>query len=240
MQLLVSVRSAAEAREALAGGADIVDAKNPRRGPLGPVTLRALSAIRGVVPRDRPLSAALGDGGGERAVAGAAGAAARLGATYVKVGCAGVARPARAGAFLAAARRGAALAPLQAGLVAVAYADARRAGTVDAFALLDVAARAGAAGVLLDTALKDRGRLFELLTPDAVAAWVEAVHAASLFAALAGGLRGSDLVTAAEVGADISGVRGAACDGGRAGRVSRERVAALAALVRRPRAQAPV
>src|SRR5207244_7336185 len=34
--LLVSVRSAAEAETALAGGADVVDVKEPRRGALGP------------------------------------------------------------------------------------------------------------------------------------------------------------------------------------------------------------
>ena len=35
MKLLVSVVSADEARRALAGGADIIDVKDPREGPLG-------------------------------------------------------------------------------------------------------------------------------------------------------------------------------------------------------------
>src|SRR5207247_7885882 len=66
--------------------------------------------------------------------------------------------------------------------------------------------------------------------PAAVAAWVAAAHAAGLFAALAGGLSGPDLARARSLGADIVGVRGAACVGGRTGRVSRARVAALRAL----------
>ena len=35
-RLLVSVRSAEEAEIALAGGADVIDVKEPRRGALGP------------------------------------------------------------------------------------------------------------------------------------------------------------------------------------------------------------
>jgi len=38
MRLLVSVRDASEARAALAGGAGIIDAKEPLNGPLGAVS----------------------------------------------------------------------------------------------------------------------------------------------------------------------------------------------------------
>src|SRR5439155_1207379 len=78
----------------------------------------------------------------------------------------------------------------------------------------------------LDTARKD-APLFAIESPDAVAAWVAAVHAAGLFAALAGSLSGRDFATARAVGAELVGVRGAACVGGRAGPVSQARVAAL-------------
>src|SRR3989475_12497575 len=87
--------------------------------------------------------------------------------------------------------------------------------------LVAVAADTGAAGVLLDTAPK-RVPLFAVESPAAVAAWVAAAHAAGLFAALAGGLSGPDLARARSLGADVVGVRGAACVGGRTGRVSRE------------------
>ena len=45
MRLLVSVRSAAEVAAALAGGADIIDAKEPSRGGLGAVDPEDLEAI---------------------------------------------------------------------------------------------------------------------------------------------------------------------------------------------------
>jgi uncharacterized protein (UPF0264 family) len=111
----------------------------------------------------------------------------------------------------------------------VAYADWRRADSVHPGALVTVAAQTGAAGVLLDTAVKAAG-LFALLDPDAVGAWVAAAHAAGLFAGLAGSLRAADFGLASALGADLVGVRGAACAGGRTGRVSAVRVAELSAL----------
>src|SRR5207237_2729924 len=61
MRLLVSVRGPAEARAAVAGGADVIDAKDPARGALGPVRVDRLAAIRRAVGVARPVSAALGD-----------------------------------------------------------------------------------------------------------------------------------------------------------------------------------
>ena len=61
MRLLVSVRSAAEVGEALAGGADIIDAKEPARGGLGAVEPDVLRAIVDRVPAGVPMSVALGD-----------------------------------------------------------------------------------------------------------------------------------------------------------------------------------
>lgn len=227
MLLLVSVSTAGEARAAVLGGADIIDAKNPRRGALGAVSARALAAIRAAVPEDRPVSAALGDAVGARAVARAAQAAARLGAAYVKVGFRGTRRPGRARALALAARAAAG----GARVVAVAYADWARAESLTPVALAEVAAEAGLAGVLLDTAFKDGGGLFDLLPPDEVEGWVDGAHAAGLLVALAGKLDGPGIATARALGADIAGVRGAACVGGRrGGRVSRARVARLSAF----------
>src|SRR5207245_5359662 len=65
-----------------------------------------------------------------------------------------------------------------------------------------------------------------------VGAWIVAAHDAGLFACLAGSLGGSDFAAARALGADLVGVRGAACVGGRSGRISRARVAELSALAR--------
>src|SRR3954454_3761043 len=91
MQLLVSVRDAREAHRALAGGADIIDAKEPLAGALGPVSLPTFEAIVAAVASRRPVSAALGDGRSEKPVAREAEAFARAGAAFVKIGFAGVA-----------------------------------------------------------------------------------------------------------------------------------------------------
>jgi (5-formylfuran-3-yl)methyl phosphate synthase len=227
MRLLVSVAGPLDARAALAGGADVIDAKDPGGGGLGPVGADALAAIRRVVGVARPLSAALGDARATAAIESATRAAARVGLAFVKVGFAGVARAARALRLAAAARDGAGPGT---GLVLVAYADWRRVASPAPARLVAVAAQLGAAGVLLDTAYKDTP-LFALASPDAVGAWVDAVHAAGLFAALAGSLSGDDFATARALGADLVGVRGAACRGGRRGPVSAARVKALRALI---------
>src|SRR2546426_6866643 len=90
MQLLISVAGPVDARAALLGGADVIDAKDPRHGALGPVTLHRLAAIRAAVGGARPLSAALGDAADEDAIARAVAAAASLGLAFVKVGFAGI------------------------------------------------------------------------------------------------------------------------------------------------------
>lgn len=59
--LLVSVRSAEEARAALDGGADLIDVKEPRHGPLGAAAAETIAAVVRSVAGKRPVSAALGE-----------------------------------------------------------------------------------------------------------------------------------------------------------------------------------
>src|SRR5947207_202753 len=122
MQLLISVAGPAEARAALRGGADVIDAKDPRRGALGPVSPQRLAAIRAAVAGARPLSAAVGDATSEQAVAGAVAAAHSVGVAFVKLGLAGVTSEARADRLAVAARRAVETAVVTR-LVLVAYAD---------------------------------------------------------------------------------------------------------------------
>src|SRR5262249_20813391 len=106
MKLLVSVASVADATAALAGVADIIDAKNPLAGALGAVPLDAFRAIRAAIGGQRIVSAALGDGADAAGVEDLARAFADAGADYVKVGFAGIADQARVEAMLCAAVRG--------------------------------------------------------------------------------------------------------------------------------------
>jgi uncharacterized protein (UPF0264 family) len=102
--------------------------------------------------------------------------------------------------------------------VLVAYAD-RPQARVSPIALLEVASAAGAAGVLLDTADKRGPRLTELTTLAWLTEWTALAHRRSLSVALAGRLRAEDLPIVRRSGADVAGVRGAACEGGRSGRI---------------------
>jgi uncharacterized protein (UPF0264 family) len=61
MRLLVSVVSAGEARLALAGGADIIDVKDPGEGALGAPAPDVLTEVVRVVGSAAPVSVALGD-----------------------------------------------------------------------------------------------------------------------------------------------------------------------------------
>lgn len=265
MRLLVSVASAAEASAALAGGADVVDAKDPHAGALGPVSLEVLRDIHAAVGGARPVSAALGDAADEAVVERDTRAFIAAGALFVKIGFAGIDSAARIAALTAAAVHGAArgLSPgfpvrhdqfawqlglddldqadrrsslgasrragNNAGVIAVWYADAVSLADPSSIAIVEMAARAGAIGVLLDTANKCGPGLRGLVAPSALAAWVTKAHDARLIVALAGKLTADDLVFAREAGADIAGVRGAACEGGRAGRVTADRVRLLRA-----------
>jgi uncharacterized protein (UPF0264 family) len=106
----------------------------------------------------------------------------------------------------------------------VAYADS---DTTMSLALLDMASEAGAIGVLLDTANKAGPGLRGLVPDAAVTAWVAAAHDRGLLAAVAGKLTADDLPFVRDAGADIAGVRSAACTGGRNGVVHAERVRLL-------------
>src|SRR2546428_3064743 len=161
MRLLVSVRGPVEARAAVAGGADVVDAKDPARGALGAVRAERLAAIRRAVGAARPVSAALGDARDDATVAAAAAAA--RGVAFVKLGFGGVTSASQAQRLARAARRGAATTAV----VLVAYADWRRATSLAPDRLLAVAMETGAAGPRLRTAFGKKPPLSPLFLPPA-------------------------------------------------------------------------
>ena len=146
MQLLVSVSDASEAAASLEGGADIVDAKDPASGPLGPVTLEAFHAIRHHVEGTRPLSAALGDPADEADAYRMAGAFVRSGARFVKVGFLAARDAEDVRRLLTATVSGGAggerTDATLGSAIAVAYADHQ--GAVTPWQLIDIACRAGA------------------------------------------------------------------------------------------------
>ena len=223
MRLLVSVANAEEAAAALAGGADIIDAKDPLTGALGAVSLATLRSIVEAVGGARPVTAALGDASDPVTLERDTRLFASTGIEFIKIGFAGLDSPDRITGLVAAAVRGAG----DVGVVAAFYADA------DAeFPFIDLvtsAALGGAVGVLVDTADKLGPGLRQLTTAATLGGYAAAARDAGLFIAMAGKLMADDLAFVLESGADIAGVRGAACDDGRNGRVAADRVRLLRA-----------
>ena len=226
MKLLVSVVSADEARRALAGGADIIDVKDPREGALGAPSPRVLSEVVAAVGGAAPVSVALGDLPAlPHTAALAARGAVACGAQFVKVGL-------RAGELDQAVRlMSAVLDAVGPGVavIAAAYADA---AALDPPALLPgllppVVERTGIAGALVDTFVKDGRGLYGWLSEAEVADLIARTRAVGGTFAVAGQLRLGEL---RRVDADIVGVRSAVCRGGdRAADLDANLVAAAAA-----------
>lgn len=222
----------AEALDALAGGADIVDVKNPAEGSLGAASPAVLGRVRAQVSPPAEVSAALGDAPHlPGTLAFAAFGAVACGADYVKVGLLGSRRAREALALLVAVQRAAHDADPRARVVAVGYADAARVGALPPALLPAIARDAGIYGVMLDTAVKDGTSALDALGDAAVADFITAAKDAGLVAGLAGALRPEHFPRVRLLGADIVGVRGAACEGGRTGAVHAERVRALRAAL---------
>ncbi len=235
--LLVSVRDAAEAIEALEGGAGILDVKDPHEGPLGRASRVATHAIvRAWESRGRRslLTAALGDlDPGESADSFEP----PRGVAIFKLGLAGWSNRPGWEVLLDGWRRK--LASHSANLVVAAYADWREARSPNVDAVLAFAISRGLPFFLVDTFKKDGRGLRDHVSLEQVAGWIAAAHAAHVRVALAGSLRVDDLDLLAALGADVLAARGAACrNGDRLASIDRARVATLsiqlAARRRRP------
>lgn len=231
-RLLISIATESEVVAAIEGGAEILDVKDPGRGSLGLADPRVVrAACTAGVPRaaGRLVSAALGDrlaGSEAAALPDSAAELVREGAQVLKVGLAGSGTRGAAAALGGLRRR---LDELVGGLshdlrlVAVAFADGAPGEGVTAHQLPDVALAAGADGAMLDTLRKGRS-LLDVMGEKALGRWVEQVRMRGLISGLAGSLGLADLPRAVSLGADVIGLRGAVCAGGRTGNVVAARV----------------
>lgn len=227
MKLLISVRDEDEAAIAVAGGADIVDIKNPDEGSLGAQEPGVIRAIARTIPPHVEVSASIGDAPNLPGTVALAGLGAALcGVRFVKVGLLGTRTPAETARLLEALRDALSLARGRVGLVACAYADADRVGSLDPV-LLPAVAAPFVEGCMIDTAIKDGRGLFDSLSDAAIDRFVTGCRERGLIPALAGSVRREDLDRIAGHGADIVGIRGAACVSGRSSPLSLKKVRAL-------------
>ena len=232
-QLLVSVRSATEAIAAMAGGADIVDVKEPHRGSLGcasPNVIFEVSKALRARPGHPPLSIALGelrewdsDSRDElrRTIEATA-------PRFLKIGLART----QSGSILnltAAADRFGTIATASwfdewrqlrstiagpSAWVAVAYADAEQAGSPSVDDVLSAAITTDCSVLLIDTYSKDARSLFAHLATSELMAIRERTSRHGLKLALAGQISLANLPDVVPIQPDIVAVRGAVCDAG--------------------------
>jgi uncharacterized protein (UPF0264 family) len=215
------VRSPEEASTALAGGADIIDAKEPEAGALGRLAPATLAAILRTVDGRSPVSATIGDMElAPHPVRAAAAEMAARGADIIKIG---IFAGDLAGTL-------AALAPLVAGgarLVAVAFADR----CPDLAELVTRCAEAGFYGIMLDTADKEAGPLTAHASSEALAAFITASRRRGLITGLAGSLRLDEVAALARLGPDYLGFRSALTAGRRADALDLQAVRAIRAAL---------
>jgi uncharacterized protein (UPF0264 family) len=228
--LLVSVRSVEEAIAAVAGGAAIVDVKDPDEGPLGRANAAVAAAIGAAVARGSAWTLACGElaDGGETIAAHVDRVVQCNGGNgdlplAIKAGPAGLDEV----EWLRAFRQLATLLPQPIELVAVAYADWRAASCPEPGRLIRAAGEAGARAVLIDTFDKSGAGLLDVAGLETVVGWDTAGRRAGLAMAFAGRLSLGDLARLGPLVSATLGVRSAACEGGRMGRVEQGKVAEL-------------
>lgn len=231
--LLVSVRTLEEARAARQGGCDLLDVKEPRRGPLGRADFSMIAEIASYARqgsdtnRSMPCSTALGEllewqDTCDHIVL-------PDGVTHAKFGPAGLASRTR---WTDAWRRARDRFSLDSGRhiswVAVSYADWQSAGTIPPRQILECALEAGCDVFLVDTCRKDGRTLFDSLDVTEMLRLSREARQAKMRLALAGSLRAAQIPALADVRPDVIAVRGAACDGQlRSGKVSSKAVSNL-------------
>ena len=228
-RLLVSVRNVEEARLALSGGADIIDIKEPKHGPLGaadPGVIQGVCESVRMVNSSVQLSAAMGEVAEEQTARPAF--SGQAGPGYLKSGLATLASGDWKNTWRNSRERISRIYPA-ASWVAVAYADSERAGAPPVREVIDEAAASGIGTLLIDTFTKDDTGLTHWISSCELRELRTVTCKLGLKLALAGQVTGAVLPQILSAGQpDIIAVRGAVCEGGsRGASVDTARVAEL-------------
>ncbi len=214
-QLLVSVRNVTEALAALEGGCDVLDIKEPLRGPLGMADALVIEEIARTVRERSPetvISAALGEvidwSDVEVPPLPAELAIAKLGLAHLAGRSDWRRQWCEVREKFDASSRGAI------GWVAVAYADWKSAGSPPPVAILDMALECDCVGLLIDTYAKTGQGLFHWLSVAELRTLSRRARENGFFLALAGKLALGDLPDLRQVDPEVIAIRSAACAGG--------------------------
>jgi uncharacterized protein (UPF0264 family) len=223
----VSVRSAEEAAAALAGGADIIDIKEPSEGSLGRADASVIDDIvrlvRGQSP-DTLVSAALGEVAETPATASPI-VLPETPLNLVKCGLSGLLPDKNH--WHETWRRFRQNHPVShwSQWVAVSYADYERANAPAPLDVFKEGQRVGCPVMLVDTFVKDGTSLFDCLSPAELNELRSVTQASDMKLALAGQITAKQLTQVLTADPDIIAVRGAVCeDGDRGATVTADRV----------------
>lgn len=226
IRLLVSVRSVSEALSAAAAGADLIDLKEPSAGALGGLPVATIREVAGALRgrgMPQPISATIGDWpmAQHEAIMAHVHAVAACGVDYVKVGIQDEAGA--AGVLRALAGCGHPVVP-------VFIADRG----VDP-ALLAQACALPFPALMLDTADKRAGSLFDCLGEFTLKRYIRQMRRGGHLAGLAGALRSRHLPQLRRLAPDFAGFRSAVCEGARTGKLMPQKVEALGMHLRAAR-----
>jgi uncharacterized protein (UPF0264 family) len=221
--LLVSVRDPSECSAAIAGGASLIDVKEPRSGPMGMADPDVIAEVAAQVSGRLPVSVALGE-----LVDWPVRPRIELvtGITFVKIGLAGCGGlpnwPELFDEFRAQVEM-----QSHARLVAVAYADWRRANAPSPEHVVEFAFGRQLAAFLIDTCVKDGRTLLDWTSAEQLGEICKRLGSRRIPLALAGSLGREQIHELRPVRPAWFAVRGAACNGGRDGTIDSERVREL-------------
>jgi (5-formylfuran-3-yl)methyl phosphate synthase len=230
MKLLVSPMNVQEAIASEKGGADIIDVKNPKEGSLGANFPWVIAEIRSNI--NKPLSATIGDFSYKPGTASlAALGAAVAGAQYIKVGLYDIHTPEQAYDILYSIARAVRTFDAEKTIVASAYSDYARIGSLSPFDLPAAAKRADCDVVMVDTGIKDGKSTFDFMNPAELKKFVDLAHENKMGCAIAGSIKFEDILILKEINPDIIGVRGCVCGGDRSEAIKSELVAKFKALI---------
>jgi hypothetical protein len=210
---MVSVQDLYEAKQALKGGADIVDVKNLQEALVGSAHPNVVKEIRDEVPSAHHASVTLGVVPNQiGTVSMAVYAAGILDATSVKVGFM-VSEYNVALETLLAAKE--ALTGTQTKLIGSLFADnLLYDGGIDPDLMVKLAKEGQCDGFLIDTLVKDGRNLFDFIPEERLKEMVLEGKELGMSTALSGHLKMSDLDELSRINPDIVGVRGAVCQKG--------------------------
>jgi uncharacterized protein (UPF0264 family) len=219
-RLLVSVRDASEAVAALAGGADLIDVKEPANGPLGRSDPPVIESIVNVVAGRVPVSAAFGE-----LELRPCGLSANL--AFVKFGLAGWGQRDWPSAWDCVRAQ----LPVPCAPVAVAYADWQFADAPPPDEVAEIAIERRFGALLIDTFEKNGATLLDRMPIVAIASLTDRCQLAGVPVALAGSLGIAEIEQLRDLAPDWFAVRGAACRRGRGSNIEESRVRALKQLM---------